>query len=122
MDLRAELKRRRSGEDGRITIERQWERRCNLDGDFGALDTTPMRQAGRTPTSPCGIWGWQHGACPTSLHGGMAVQVPTPFAREVNGSVNPTEFLQIYSTSILAARGNEAIMANYFLVALTSTS
>jgi hypothetical protein len=32
MDLRAELKRRRSGEDGRITIERQWERRCNLDG------------------------------------------------------------------------------------------
>jgi hypothetical protein len=81
-----------------------------------------MRQAGRTPTSPCGIWGWQHGACPTSLHGGMAVQVPTPFAREVNGSVNPTEFLQIYSTSILAARGNEAIMANYFLVALTSTS
>jgi hypothetical protein len=33
--------------------------------------------------------------------------------------VNPAEFLQIYSTSILAAGGNEAIMANYFPIALT---
>jgi hypothetical protein len=33
--------------------------------------------------------------------------------------VNPTEFLQIYSTSILAAGRNEAIMTNYFLVVLT---
>jgi hypothetical protein len=33
--------------------------------------------------------------------------------------VNPTKFLQIYSTTILAARGDEVIMANYFLVALT---
>jgi hypothetical protein len=34
-------------------------------------------------------------------------------------TVNPTEFLQIYSTSILATDGNEAVMANYFPVALT---
>jgi hypothetical protein len=34
-------------------------------------------------------------------------------------TVNPTEFLQIYSTSILATGGNKAVMANYFLVALT---
>jgi hypothetical protein len=27
-------------------------------------------------------------------------------------SVNPTEFLQIYTTSILAAGGNEAVMTN----------
>jgi hypothetical protein len=39
-----------------------------------------------------------------------------------DGSVNPTEFLQIYTTSILAARGNEAVMANYFPVALTDTA
>jgi hypothetical protein len=38
------------------------------------------------------------------------------------GSVNPAEFLQIYTTSILAAGGNEAIMANYFPVALTGTA
>jgi hypothetical protein len=34
-------------------------------------------------------------------------------------TVNPTEFLQIYSTSILTAGGNEAVMANYFPIALT---
>jgi hypothetical protein len=38
------------------------------------------------------------------------------------GTVNPAEFLQIYSTSILAAGGDEAIMANYFSVALTGTT
>jgi hypothetical protein len=39
-----------------------------------------------------------------------------------DGTVNPTEFLQIYSTTILTAGGNEAIMANYFPVALTGTT
>jgi hypothetical protein len=38
-----------------------------------------------------------------------------------DGMVNPTKFLQIYSTSILTAGGDEAIMANYFPVALTGT-
>jgi hypothetical protein len=38
------------------------------------------------------------------------------------GTVNPAEFLQIYSTSILAIGGDEAIMANYFPVALTETT
>jgi hypothetical protein len=33
--------------------------------------------------------------------------------------VNSTEFLQIYSTSILAAGGNEAVVAKYFPIALT---
>jgi hypothetical protein len=36
--------------------------------------------------------------------------------------VNPAKFMQIYSTSILAAGGNKAIMANYFPVALTGTT
>jgi hypothetical protein len=39
-----------------------------------------------------------------------------------DGTVNPTEFLQIYSTSILAAGGNEVVMAKYFPVALTGTA
>jgi hypothetical protein len=39
-----------------------------------------------------------------------------------DGTVNLTEFLQIYSTSILAAGGNKAVMANYFPVALTGTA
>jgi hypothetical protein len=36
-----------------------------------------------------------------------------------DGTVNPAEFLQIYSTSILAVSGNEVVMANYFPIALT---
>jgi hypothetical protein len=39
-----------------------------------------------------------------------------------DGTVNPVEFLQIYSNSILIVGGNEAIMANYFSVALTGTA
>jgi hypothetical protein len=43
-------------------------------------------------------------------------------SKKYNRSINPAEFLQIYNTSILAAGGNEAVMANYFIVALTGTS
>jgi hypothetical protein len=39
-----------------------------------------------------------------------------------NKTVNPAEFLQIYSTSILATGGNEVILTNYFPVALTRTT
>jgi hypothetical protein len=39
-----------------------------------------------------------------------------------DGTINPTEFLHIYSTSILATGGNEAVMANYFPVTLTGTA
>jgi hypothetical protein len=42
--------------------------------------------------------------------------------KKYDGSVNPTEFLHIYSTSILIIGGNEAIMANYFPMALTGTA
>jgi hypothetical protein len=41
---------------------------------------------------------------------------------QYDGTVNLAEFLQIYSTSILTAGGNEAVMVNYFPVALTGTA
>jgi hypothetical protein len=41
------------------------------------------------------------------------------YRRSTTGRSTPREFLQIYSTSILAAGGDEAVMANYFSVALT---
>jgi hypothetical protein len=37
-------------------------------------------------------------------------------------TVNPAEFLQMYSTSILTIGGDEAIMDNYFPAALTGTA
>jgi hypothetical protein len=39
-----------------------------------------------------------------------------------DGTVNPTEFLQIYSTSILATGRDEAVMTSYFPMALTRTT
>jgi hypothetical protein len=39
-----------------------------------------------------------------------------------DGTVNPIEFLQIYSTSILTAGGNETVMVNYFPIALMGTA
>jgi hypothetical protein len=46
----------------------------------------------------------------------------THLLEKYNRTVNPTEFLQIYSISVLAARGDEAVMANYFLIALIRTT
>jgi hypothetical protein len=42
--------------------------------------------------------------------------------KKYDETVNPAEFPQIYSTSILAAGGNEVVMANYFPVALIGTA
>jgi hypothetical protein len=39
-----------------------------------------------------------------------------------DGTVSPGEFLQIHSTSILVAGGDEAVMANYFPLALIGTT
>jgi hypothetical protein len=39
--------------------------------------------------------------------------------KKYDRTINPAEFLQIYSTSILAIGGDEAVMANYITVALT---
>jgi hypothetical protein len=52
---------------------------------------------------------WSRKFCP---------HVPEKYGR----TINPVEFLQIYSTSILTAGGNEVTMANYFFVALTGTT
>jgi hypothetical protein len=125
-DLRAELERRRSGEDDCITIEHQWERRCfqghNLNRDFDVVDTAPVGQAARTPMPPVG----PGGGCMvlvTNLHMVVWLCKFWPhLSKKYDGSFNPVEFLQIYSTSILIAGGNEATMAIYFPVALIGTT
>jgi hypothetical protein len=51
-DLRVELECRRSGEDDCTTIEHRWERRRNLDSDYGAVNAAPgAANAMHTPTS-----------------------------------------------------------------------
>jgi hypothetical protein len=43
-------------------------------------------------------------------------------SKKYDRTVNPTKFLQIYYTSILAIEGDEAVIANYFTIALTGTT
>jgi hypothetical protein len=96
-DLRVELERHRSSEDARVTMECQWERcHCqghNLDGDFDAVDTAPVRQATRTPTPPVGF----RGGCMTLAPHLRMVVWPRKFQphllEKYDGSVNPVEFL-----------------------------
>ena len=50
------------------------------------------------------------------------VKWPSKFRPELpekyDGSIDPVEFLQIYTTAVQAAGGSEKVMANYFHVAL----
>jgi hypothetical protein len=86
------------------------------------VDTTAVGQATHTPTPLVGSGG---GCMALATHLRMVVwprKIQPHLLKKYDGSVNPTEFLHIYSTSILIIGGNEAIMANYFPVALTGTA
>jgi hypothetical protein len=128
-DLQDELICRRRSEDSHITIEHHHERRSNIEGrnlkrDFESLvlaQEVPAARALRPPSSPVG----SRGCMALAPHLRMVVR-PCKFqphlSKKYDGTVNPAEFLQIYSTSVLAAGGDEAVMANYFSVALTGTT
>jgi hypothetical protein len=78
-----------------------------------------------SPWLPGSFFGGGGGCMALAPHLRMVVWPPKfqPYLpKKYGGTVNPAEFLQIYSTSILAAGGNEAIMANYFPVALMGTA
>jgi hypothetical protein len=92
----------------------------------------PACTGGCTPSCTCASPPW----LPGSFGGGGGCMALAPHLHIVvwppkfrphlpekyDGTVNPTEFLQIYSTSILTTGGNKAVMANYFPVALTGTA
>jgi hypothetical protein len=125
-DLREEINHRRGGEDSHTTIERNRERRRDIEGhnlerDFDLHAPVGACQAAHAPLPPGspGVWG---GCMELAPHLRMVVWPPKfrpHMPEKYDGMVNPVEFLQIYSTSVLAAGGNEAVMANYFPVALT---
>jgi hypothetical protein len=122
-DLRAELDRRRAGEDARVSLERARERRQNIEGrnldqDFAAVaPQTPMGT--RSPTGvPLASVG-----CAALADHLRAASWPPKFRphlpEKYDGTSNPSEFLQVYVTAITAAGGNTAVMATYFHVALS---
>jgi hypothetical protein len=122
-DLRAELNRRRTGEDAQISLERARECRQNIEGrnldrDFAAeAPQTPMGARSQTGVPLAGV------GCATLADHLRVVSWPPKFrphlSEKYDGTSNPSEFLQVYVTAIKAAGGNTAVMATYFHVALS---
>jgi hypothetical protein len=122
-DLRAELNRRRAGEDARVSLERVRERRQNikgrnLDQDFAAVaPQTPMgtwSQAG-VPLDGVGCVALADHLCAASWPPKFWPHLPEKY----DGTSNLSEFLQVYVTTITTAGGNTAVMVTYFHVALS---
>jgi hypothetical protein len=122
-DLRAELNRRRTGEDARVSLERARERRQNIEGhnldrDFAAEALqTPVGARSQTGVPLAGV-----GCAAIADHLRM-VSWPPKFRphlpEKYDGTTKPSEFLQVYVTAITAAGGNTTVMATYFHVALS---
>jgi hypothetical protein len=122
-DLRAELNRRRMGEDARISLERAREHRQNIEGrnldrDFAA--EAPQTLMGARSQTDVPLTGVGCAALADHLH--MASWPPKfrpHLPEKYDGTSNPSEFLQVYVTAITAAGRNTAVMATYFHVALS---
>lgn len=107
-------------QDARINIEcRRDERRAARMGEGASSSgvSRPSAQAGSLPASIPGGTGFK--AFVASLRN---VQWPPKFrsnlTEKYDGSVNPFKVLQIYTTVIMAAGGDDRVMANYFPMAL----
>jgi hypothetical protein len=121
-DLRAELNRRRAGEDARVSLERARERRQNIEGrnldqDFTAVaPQAPMGTRSQAGVPLAGV-----GCAALADHLRVASWPPKfwpHLPEKFDGTSNPSEFLQVYVTAITAAGGNTAVMATYFYVVL----
>jgi hypothetical protein len=122
-DLRAELNRRRAGEDARVSLERTHERCQNIDGrnldqDFAAAALqTPVgtRSQVGVPLAGVGYTALGDHLRAASWPPKFRSHLPEKYDR----TSNPSEFLQVSVTAITAAGGNTAVMATYFHVALS---
>jgi hypothetical protein len=122
-DLRAELNRRRAGEDTRVSLERARERRQNIEGhnldqDFAAV----APQASMGTRSQAGVPLAGVGCVALADHLRVASWPPkfwSHLPEKYDRTSNPSEFLQVYVTAITTAGGNTAVIATYFYVALS---
>ena len=118
-DLRAELNCRRAGEDARISVERARERRLNIEGrnlnaDLDAVAPKPPVNARIQAGAPVAGVG-----CAALAEHLRAVAWPSKFRphlpEKYYGTTNPSEFLQVYVTAIIAAGGNNAAWRATFM-------
>jgi hypothetical protein len=121
--LRAELNRRRAGEDARISLERARERRWNVEGrnldqDFAAVaPQTPINARSQAGIPLVGL-----GCAALADHLRVASWPPkfrSQLPEKYDGTSNPSEFLHVYVTAITASGGDTVVMATYFHVALS---
>jgi hypothetical protein len=122
-DLRAELNRRRAGEDARVSLERARERRQNVEGrnlDYDFAAVAPQTPTGARIQAGVPLAGVGCAALADHL---CVTTCPSKFRphlpEKYDGTSNPSEFLQVYVTAITAAGGDTAVMATYFHVALS---
>jgi hypothetical protein len=121
-DLRAELNRRRAGEDARVSLERAREHRQNVEGRN--LDYDFATVAPQTPTGARIQVGVPLAdvSCAALANHLRAVTWPSKFRphllEKYDGMTNPSKFLQVYVTAIMAVGGDTTVMATYFHVAL----
>ena len=103
-DLRAELNRRRAGEDARVSLERARERRLNFEGrnldhDFAAAAPQTPRDARIQEGVPLASVG-----CAALADHLRAATWPSKFRphlpEKYDGTSNPSEFLQVYVTPL----------------------
>nr|CAD40917.1 OSJNBa0088K19.3 [Oryza sativa Japonica Group] len=110
----------RGGPDARISIERRRNGRRAAHATEGASSSgvSPQHGRGDQPSVPP-VGGVGCRAFVASLRN---VRWPPRFrptiAEKYDGSVNPAEFLQVYTTGIEAAGGDDRVMANFFPMAL----
>jgi hypothetical protein len=145
-DLRAELNRRRAGEDARISLERARARRQNFEGredarvslerarehrqniegrnldqDFVAVaPQTPMgaRIEAGVPLAGVGCAALADHLCAATWPSKFRPHLPEKYA----GTSNPSEYLQVYVTAITTAGGDTVVMETYFHVALSGSA
>jgi hypothetical protein len=112
-DLRAELNRRSAGEDARVPLERAREHQqnvegCNLDYDFAVVaPQTPTGAPIQTGVPLAGV------GCAALADHLRTVTWPSKY----DSTTNPSKFLQVYITAITTAGGDTSVMATYFHVA-----
>jgi hypothetical protein len=125
-DLRAKLNRRRVSEDAWISLERARERRRNFEGrnldqDFGPVSPQTPRDARIHMGVPMvGV-----GCVALADHLRVATWPPKfrpHLPEKYDGTSNSLEFLQVYVTAITTAGGNTVVMTSYFHVALTGSA
>nr|ABF99688.1 retrotransposon protein, putative, unclassified [Oryza sativa Japonica Group] len=107
-------------QDARINIERRRdERRATRMGEGASSSGAPRSSSrgGPPPTLTPGGTG-----CRAFVASLRNVRWPPKFrpnlTEKYDGSINPSEFLQIYTTVIVAAGSDDRVMANYFPMAL----